>query len=43
VGLAPEQASHFVLGIAAFSVLGDEHRLEDPAILRWNEDRHAAF
>jgi broad specificity phosphatase PhoE len=41
LGLAPGQASHFVLGTAALSVLGYEHGLDDPAILLWNDDRHA--
>ncbi len=41
LGLAPEQASHFVLGTAALSVLGYEHGLDSPAILLWNDDRHA--
>jgi hypothetical protein len=31
-----------VLGTAALSILGYEHGLDDPAILLWNDDRHAA-
>jgi broad specificity phosphatase PhoE len=38
--LPPGEASHFVLGTAALSVLGYEHGLDDPAMLLWNDDRH---
>jgi probable phosphoglycerate mutase len=41
LGLGPEQASHFLLGTAALSILGYEHGLDDPAIVLWNDDRHA--
>jgi probable phosphoglycerate mutase len=41
LGLPPVQASHFVLGTAALSILGYEHGLDEPAILLWNDDRHA--
>jgi probable phosphoglycerate mutase len=41
VGLAPGEARHFVLGTAALSILGYEHGLNEPAILLWNDDRHA--
>ena len=42
-GLGPPAADarHFVLGTAALSVLGYEHTLDEPAILLWNDDRHA--
>jgi broad specificity phosphatase PhoE len=40
LGLAAEEGSHFVLGTAAVSILGYEHRLDNPAILLWNDDRH---
>jgi broad specificity phosphatase PhoE len=39
--LAASDAHHFVLSTAALSVLGYEHSLADPAILLWNDDRHA--
>jgi probable phosphoglycerate mutase len=42
LGLPPGQANCFVLGTAALSVLGYEHGLDNPAILLWNDDRHAA-
>jgi broad specificity phosphatase PhoE len=41
LGLSPAEGSHFVLGTAALSVLGYEHGLDNPAILLWNDDRHA--
>ena len=41
LGMPPGEARHFVLGTAALSVLGYEHELDDPAILLWNDDRHA--
>ena len=44
LGLWPaEDARYFVLGTAALSVLGYEHTpdSEKPAILLWNDDRHA--
>ena len=31
----------FWLGTAALSILGYEHTLDEPAILLWNDDRHA--
>lgn len=41
VGLPPGDASRFVLGTAALSILGYEHGPEDPAIVLWNDDHHA--
>jgi probable phosphoglycerate mutase len=41
LGLPPADARYFVLGTAALSVLGYEHNLDEPAILLWNDDRHA--
>ena len=41
LGLAASDARHFWLGPAALCVLGYEHTLDDPAILLWNDDRHA--
>ncbi len=41
LGLSAEDARYFVLGTAALSVLGYEHSLDEPAILLWNDDRHA--
>jgi probable phosphoglycerate mutase len=40
VGLAPSEAAHLVLSTGALSILGYEHRLDDPAILLWNDDHH---
>jgi broad specificity phosphatase PhoE len=40
VGLPPGDASRFVLGTAALSILGYEHGPEDPAILLWNDEGH---
>lgn len=39
--LAASDARHFVLSTAALSVLGYEHSPSDPAILLWNDCRHA--
>jgi broad specificity phosphatase PhoE len=41
LGRPASDARHFVLGTAALSVLGYEHTLDEPAILLWNDDRHA--
>jgi probable phosphoglycerate mutase len=41
LSLPPGDARYFVLGTAALSVLGYEHGLSEPAILLWNDDRHA--
>jgi probable phosphoglycerate mutase len=41
LGLPAEDARYFVLGTAALSVLGYEHTPDEPAILLWNDDRHA--
>jgi probable phosphoglycerate mutase len=41
LGMPAGQARHFWLGTAALSILGYEHALDDPAILLWNDDRHA--
>jgi probable phosphoglycerate mutase len=40
VELPPGDASRFVLGTAALSILGYEHGPDDPAIRLWNDDRH---
>ncbi len=41
VALPPGDASRFVLGTAALSILGYEHGPQDAAIRLWNDDRHA--
>ena len=41
LGLPAGEARYFLLGTAALSVLGYEHTLDEPAILLWNDDRHA--
>jgi broad specificity phosphatase PhoE len=41
LGLPPADARHFWLGTGALCVLGYEHTLDEPAILLWNDDRHA--
>jgi probable phosphoglycerate mutase len=41
VGLQPGDASRFVLGTAALSILGYEHGPDDPAIRLWNDEGHA--
>jgi probable phosphoglycerate mutase len=41
LGQPPADARHFWLGTAALCVLGYEHTLDEPAILLWNDDRHA--
>jgi broad specificity phosphatase PhoE len=41
LGLPPADARYFVLGTAALSALGYEHTMDEPAILLWNDDRHA--
>ena len=41
LGLPAEDARLFWLGTAALSILGYEHSLDEPAILLWNDDRHA--
>ncbi len=41
LGLPPGDARHFWLGTAALCILGYEHTLDEPAILLWNDDRHA--
>ena len=41
VALPPGDASRFVLGTAALSILGYEHGPQDPAICLWNDDAHA--
>jgi probable phosphoglycerate mutase len=41
LGLPAVDARYFPLGTAALSVLGYEHTLDEPAILLWNDDRHA--
>jgi probable phosphoglycerate mutase len=43
LGLPAAAGRHFVLGTAALSILGYEHTLDNPAILLWNDDRHAAL
>jgi probable phosphoglycerate mutase len=41
LSLPAADSRYFVLGTAALSVLGYEHTLDEPAILLWNDDRHA--
>jgi len=41
IELAASDARHFVLSTAALSILGYEHSPADPAIVLWNDDRHA--
>jgi broad specificity phosphatase PhoE len=41
LGLPPADARYFWLGTAALCILGYEHSLNEPAILLWNDDRHA--
>jgi broad specificity phosphatase PhoE len=41
LGLPPGEARHFWLGTAALCILGYEHTVDEPAILLWNDDRHA--
>jgi probable phosphoglycerate mutase len=41
LGLPPADARLLWLGTAALCVLGYEHTLDEPAILLWNDDRHA--
>jgi broad specificity phosphatase PhoE len=41
LGLPAGEARYFLLGTAALSVLGYEHTLDEPAILLWNDGRHA--
>ncbi len=41
LGVPAADARFYVLGTAALSVLGYEHALDEPAILLWNDDRHA--
>jgi broad specificity phosphatase PhoE len=43
LGLPTAEARHFWLGTAALCVLGYEHTLDEPAILLWNDDRHATL
>ena len=40
LGLPAGDAQFFVLSTAALSILGYEHRLNEPAIRLWNDDRH---
>jgi probable phosphoglycerate mutase len=39
--LPAADARYFWLGTAALCILGYEHSLDEPAILLWNDDRHA--
>jgi probable phosphoglycerate mutase len=41
LGLPAGHASRFWLGTAALCILGYEHTLDEPALLLWNDDRHA--
>jgi broad specificity phosphatase PhoE len=41
LGLPAGDARYFWLGTAALCILGYEHTLDEPAILLWNDDRHA--
>jgi broad specificity phosphatase PhoE len=40
LGLAPDSARHFLLGTTGFGELGYEHRLDQAAILLWNDTSH---
>jgi broad specificity phosphatase PhoE len=40
LGLAPDSARHFLLGTTGFGALGYEHRLDQAAILLWNDTSH---
>ncbi len=40
IGLPPGGASRLMLTTASVSILSDEHTLDDPAILLWNDDHH---
>jgi len=40
LGLAPGHARHFLLGTTAFGALGYEHRLDQSAVLLWNDTSH---
>ena len=40
LGLAPDSARHFLLGTTGFGELGYEHRLDQTAILLWNDTSH---
>lgn len=42
LGLSPDHGRYFTLSTAAISVLGYEHALEEPAIIRWNDQHHLA-
>jgi probable phosphoglycerate mutase len=41
LGLPAGDARYFWLGTAALCILGYEHALDEPALLLWNDDRHA--
>ena len=40
LGLPPGDARHFLLGTTGFGELGYEHRLEQSAVLLWNDTSH---
>jgi len=40
LGLPAGDARHFVLSMAALSILGYEHTRDEPALRLWNDDRH---
>jgi broad specificity phosphatase PhoE len=40
LGLPPTNARYFLLGTAALSAVGYEHKLAEPVIRLWNDDRH---
>jgi probable phosphoglycerate mutase len=40
IGLPPGEAAHLLLSTGSLSVLSYEHRLSDPALRLWNDDRH---
>jgi len=40
LGLAPDGARHFLLGTTGFGALGYEHRLDQAAVLLWNDTSH---
>lgn len=40
LGLAPDGARHFLLGTTGFGALSYEHRLDQAAVLLWNDTSH---
>lgn len=41
IGFSSGDARHLLLSTASLGVISYEHTLDDPAILLWNDDRHA--